>query len=188
MRPARLAAPLLGASLALLAGSCGGGGAGDRAARALPSVRMHVIAPIDSATTGGTSVTVRGRVDPPDASVRILGVPAEVVAGTFSASVDLDPGANVIDLAATAPGHGPALTAVRVMREMPIRLPDLSGLTADAARKRVEALGLRFESQDAGGLFEKLLPGDPGVCQQDPSPGADAKRGSTVRVYVAKRC
>jgi hypothetical protein len=188
MRAARLAAPLLAASTVLLAASCGGSDPGNRAARALPPVRMTVSAPADSSTTRETHVTVRGAVNPPDASVQVLGRSAEVVAGRFTADVDLDPGANVIDVAATAPAFGPALTAFRVTREMPVKVPDLSGLSAEDAGKQVTALGLRFEQQDGGGLFDPLLPGTPGVCEQDPGAGSDAMRGTTVRVIVAKRC
>lgn len=188
MRAVRLAAPLLAASTALLVASCGGGDSGSRAARALPPVRMTVTTPVDSATTRETHLTVRGSVKPPDASVRVLGKAAEVVAGTFTADVDLDPGANVIDVSATAPSYGPALTAFRVTREMPVKVPDLSGLSPDDARKQVQALGLKLERQDGGGLFEPLLPGNPGVCEQDPGAGSDAMRGATVRVVVAKRC
>lgn len=188
MRAARLAAPLLAASTALLAASCGGSDPEARAARALPPVRMTVTTPVDTATTRETHLTVRGSVKPPDAAVRVLGRSAEVVAGTFTADVDLDPGTNVIDVAATAPSYGPALTAVRVTREMPVKVPDLSGLSPDEARKRVAALGLELDQQDGGGLFDGLLPGDPGVCEQDPAAGDDAMRGTTVRVLVAKRC
>jgi hypothetical protein len=188
MRAVRLAAPLLVASISLLAASCGGGDPASRAARALPPVRMTVTAPVDSATTRETHLTVRGSVNPPDASVRVLGKPAEVVAGTFTADVHLDPGTNVIDVAATAPSRGPALTAFRVMREMPVKVPDLSGLAPDDARKRLQALGLELEQQDGGGLLDPLLPGSPGVCEQDPGAGSDAMRGTTVRVVVAKRC
>jgi hypothetical protein len=188
MRRARLAAPLLAASAALLATSCGGSDRDDRAARALPPVRMTVTAPVDSATTREPTVTVRGSVSPPGSSVRVAGHAAEVVGATFTSDVDLDPGANVIDFAATAPGRGPALTAVRVTREMPVKVPDLSGLSPDDARAQVTGLGLRLDEQDAGGLLEDILPGKPGVCEQDPGAGKEVTRGATVRVLVAKRC
>jgi hypothetical protein len=188
MRAVRLAAPLLAASTALLAASCGGSDPEARAARALPPVRITVTAPVGSATTRESHLTVRGSVTPRDASVRVLGRSAEVVAGTFTAEVDLDPGTNVIDVAATAPAYAPALTAFRVTREMPVKVPDLSGLSPDDARKRVTALGLELDQRDGGGLLEPLLPGDPGVCEQDPGAGDDAVRGTTVHVVVAKRC
>src|SRR5689334_9454466 len=106
MRPA---APLLLAAVLVPALAGCGSSSGDPS-RPLPPVHLTVSAPADKVTTDGSTLTVRGSVDPPNASVRVLGRRAEVVAGAFTAQVDLDPGANVIDLAATAPHHGPALT------------------------------------------------------------------------------
>jgi hypothetical protein len=186
MRAARLAAPLLAAGLALAAASCGS--ASDRSGRAFPPVRLTVTAPLDSQTTQGSSVTVRGSVDPPDASVQVGGQPAEVLAGSFTAQVDLDPGSNVIDLAATAPRRGPALTAIRVTRELPVIVPDLSGLSTRDAQAALRPLGLRLVAKESGSLLEKILPGDPSVCEQTPGSGDQARRGSTVHVKTAKSC
>jgi hypothetical protein len=173
---------------ALVLASCGGSDAGSRAARALPQVHMRVTSPSDSLTTRGTSVTVRGSVEPAGATVRVLGQPAEVVGDAFTAQVELQPGTNVIDVAATAARRGPALTAIRVTREMPVSVPDLAGLSSDDARGKVEGLGLEYDETKDGGLFEGILPGSPAVCEQDPSPGADAMRGTTVKVIVSKSC
>ena len=131
----------------------------------------------------------QGLGTPPAASLRMnLGHSAEVIGSAFTSQVDLQPGANVIDIAATAPRRGPALTAIRVTREMPVTVPDLSGLAPEEAQPRVESLGLVYEQHDGCGLLDELLPGKPGVCEQDPSAGDDAMRGTKVRVIVAKRC
>lgn len=188
MRPARALAPLVAACAAASLASCGGSDASSRAARALPQVHVRVTSPSDLLTTRGTTVTLRGTVDPPGSDVRVLGHAAEVIGSAFTTQVDLQPGANVIDIAATAPRRGPALTAIRVTREMPVTVPDLSGLAPEEAQQRVESLGLVYEEHDGGGLLEELLPGKPGVCEQDPSAGDDAMRGTKVRVIVAKRC
>jgi hypothetical protein len=188
MRLARVVTPLIAACAAASLNSCGGSDPSSQAARALPQVHVRVTAPGDTLTTRRTTVTVRGSVDPPGAAVRVLGHSAEVVGAAFSIQVDLQPGANVIDVSATAPRRDPALTAFRVTREMPVTVPDLSGLAPDEARRQVEALGLAYDETEGGGLFESLLPGTPGVCEQDPSPGDDAMRGTTVRVIVSKRC
>jgi hypothetical protein len=188
MRSARAIAPLIAACAALPLVACGGSGGTARTTRPLAQVHLRVTAPGDSLTTRGTSVTVRGSVDPPGASVQVLGHPAEVVGSRFTSQVDLQPGANVIDVAASAPQRGPALTAIRVTREMPVKVPDLSGMASAAARRTVEALGLVYAQTEGGGLFESLLPGQPGVCEQDPSAGSDAMRGTTVRVVLSKRC
>jgi hypothetical protein len=42
--------------------------------------------------------------------------------------------------------------------------------------------------RSAGGFLEEILPGNPGVCEQEPSSGSEVLRGTTVRVLVAKRC
>jgi PASTA domain-containing protein/glucodextranase-like protein len=188
MRPARAAFPLVAALLAGSVASCGGSDAGAQAAKALPQVHLSVTAPGDTATTRAATVTVRGTVDPPGAAVSVLGRRAEVVGSRFTAQVALDPGANVIDLQATAPRRDPAMTAFRVTRELLIEIPDLSGLSPDNARKQVQGHGLRYEEHNGDGFLDGLLPGSPGVCEQDPAPGKPVTRGTTVKVLVAKRC
>jgi Glucodextranase, domain B/PASTA domain len=174
------------AALALLSG-CGGSARG-RAAATAPPVQLRVSTPGDLASTPGSTVTVAGSVSPAGADVRVLGRRAEVVGGSFTARVPLQPGANVIDLFATARGRDPALTALRVTRQTPIEVPDLTHLTPDAARARLQRLGLTLRTQDGGGLLEPIMPGTPGVCTQDPRPGAHVQRGASVLALVAKRC
>lgn len=183
----RRASPLLFVLLATVA-VAGCGASSKRTGNGGPPVRVTISAPGDQSTTSADTLTVRGSVSPADASVQVLGQPADVVAGAFTARVPLQPGANVIDLAATAKGRGPALTAVRVTREMPITVPDLSHLSTDDAQARVARLGLRLRTEDGGGLLEGILPGTPGVCDQRPSAGSEAHKGDIVTVLVAKRC
>jgi hypothetical protein len=185
VRPLSIA--VLSASIALLVVACGSPSS-DQAARALHPVRLTVTDPPDGSTTKESSTTVHGTVEPADASVQVLGRRADVVSGRFSATVELAPGTNVVDIAATAPDRSAALAAIRVTREMPVRVPDLSGMSPDAARERLAKLGLGLQTRDAGGLLEDLIPGDPGVCQQRPDAGAEVDRGTTVEVLVAKRC
>jgi hypothetical protein len=179
---------LVAVCLAALAAAGCGSGSGGSAARPAPPVRLTVDRPADLAVTRAASVTVSGSVRPAGADVVVAGRAAEVAGRSFTARVDLDPGANVIDLAATASRHAPALTALRVTREMPVVLPDLAGLSAADARRRVEALGMRYAEEHGGGLLEPLLPGEPGVCRQQPEAGAAVPRGTTVTVVLAKRC
>jgi hypothetical protein len=132
---------------------------------------------------------VIGTVEPAGAAVLVLGQKAPVSGGgTFKATVALEPGANVIDVMASASGHSPALTAFRVTREMPVTVPDLGGKTVDEVDQALDALGLHAEVEKGGGLIEDLLPGDPAVCQQDPDPGTQVKRGTKVHVVVSKSC
>jgi hypothetical protein len=188
MRRLRVSLPVVAALLAGSVASCGGSDAGSRAAKALPQVHVAVTSPVDTATTRADTVTVRGTVDPPGASVSVLGRPAEVVGSAFTAQVSLDPGANVIDLAATAPRRDPALTAIRVTREMLVDVPDLRGASPDEARAAVRGAGLRYEEHNGDGFLDGILPGSPGVCEQDPAPGKSVPRGTTVKVLVEKRC
>jgi hypothetical protein len=188
MRRRLLVFPVLVACAAAVLASCGGSGGSGQGTRALAPVHLVVTSPLDSQTTRESTVTVRGTVQPAGSSVDVLGKPADVVGTTFTAEVDLAPGANVIDLAATAPQRDPALTAFRVTREMLISVPDLSGKSEDDARAATRALGLGLDVHDAGGLLDALLPGSPGVCDQDPVAGAQVTRGTKVQVSVAKRC
>src|SRR5690242_18505567 len=128
----RRASPLLFVLLATVP-VAGCGASAKRAASGGSPVRVTIAAPGDQSTTRAGTLTVSGSVSPPNASVRVLGQAADVVGGAFTARVPLQPGDNVIDLEATAKGHGPALTAVRVTREMPISVPDLSHLSTDDA-------------------------------------------------------
>ena len=184
--PPLLAVPCLAAAAALASG-CGG----DSETRAAPPpapVTLAVSAPSDDAVVREDSVDVSGSVEPAGSAVRVLGKPASVSDGTFSANVPLEPGANVIDVAATARGRGPALTAFRVTREMPVAVPDLDGATVEEAQERVDAAGLELEVEQGGGLFDDLLGDEPAVCEQEPGSGDEVRRGTAVRVLVAKRC
>jgi hypothetical protein len=127
-------------------------------------------------------------VTPADARVLVAGDDAGVDGGSFSATVALEPGANVIDIEAGAPRRPAAMTAVRVVRQVPVEIPDLAGEKPGDAIRALHGLGLQTKSEDAGGLLDGLLPGDPGVCETDPAAGEKVKAGSTVKVRVAKAC
>jgi PASTA domain/Glucodextranase, domain B len=172
---------------ALVAEGCGGDD--PRAAPPPPAVRLDVAAPGDTATVREEEVEVSGTVQPAGAAVSVLGEDADVSGGgSFTVSVPLQPGANVIDVIATARGRDATMTAVRVTREMPVEVPDLDGLTVEELQQRVADAGLRAEVDRGGGFFDDLLPGEPRVCEQDPEPGSEVRRGTTVRVVVAKSC
>ncbi len=163
--------------------ACGGGATGGPDA-----VHLDVAAPSDDATVRGRAVEVRGSVRPATATVLVAGRRADVAAGAFSARVALDAGVNVIDVLASAGAARPALAALRVRRLVVVRVPDLTGLSPDEATSRLEALGLKAERRDAGGLFDELLGGSPGVCRTEPEAGAEVDPGVTVRLDVARRC
>ena len=54
--------------------------------------------------------------------------------------------------------------------------------------ERLADVGLVPEVTERGGLLDELLPGEPAVCEQDPEPGTEVRRGTTVRVEVARSC
>src|SRR5215208_5337251 len=66
-------------------------------------VALTIQQPNDSVIVQDGTVDVRGTVEPSGAQVRVLGRPAAVSGGSFSISVPIDPGANVVDVIASAP-------------------------------------------------------------------------------------
>jgi glucodextranase-like protein/PASTA domain-containing protein len=168
---------------------CGSDDGQKRAQRPPTPVALKISSPADMTTVRTETVRVTGTVDPAGAAVLVLGQKAPVSGGgRFAATVPLEPGANVIDIMATAGGRGPALTAFRVTREMPVTVPDLGGKTVDDVNRALGDLGLQPEVEKGGGLIEDLLPGDPAVCEQDPDPGTQVRRGTKVHVVVSKSC
>lgn len=151
-------------------------------------VQLEITAPSDGSTLRRGTAEVRGTVSPRSSSVMVLGRPALVTDGEFTVVVPLEPGANVVDVMATAPRRLPALTAVRVIRDILVTVPDLTGLLEDELEARLEPLGLRADVERGGGLFDMLRPGEPRVCEQEPEAGTRVRRGREVVVVVAKRC
>jgi hypothetical protein len=164
--------------------ACGG----DDARRSEPRVALRLATPADAAVVRDDTVEIGGRVAPAGSAVTVLGRAASVAGDTFSARVRLHPGANIIDVAATAPGRRAAFAALRVTREVRVRVPDLAGRDAAAAEAQLTDLGLEVDEQRGGGLFDPLLPGDPKVCESRPGPGAELLPGTTVQLVVARAC
>jgi hypothetical protein len=178
---------LIGAVLVVaLAAGCGG--KDPAAQRPKPPVKLRVSSPSDTALVLGSSVQVSGSVSPSTARVQVQGRSAQVSGGRFSSTVSLEPGANVIDVAATARNRSAALAAFRVTREQRVTVPDLVGAGVDDAERKIERRGLSLESQRGGGFLDSLVPNGLGVCEQEPAAGAEVRRGTTVRVVVARAC
>jgi Glucodextranase, domain B/PASTA domain len=185
MRPATL----IGACCAALTPALAGCGGDDTRREPSPRpVRLQVTAPADAAIVRGATVDVRGRVSPAGANVWVLGRPAQVSRGAFTAVVPLEHGANVVDVAAAAGGRRAALAALRVTRDERVAVPDLAGVAAGDVERELAPLGLRVEVSRSGGLLDRLLPGEAVVCEQAPAAGARVRRGRTVRVVVARTC
>jgi hypothetical protein len=181
MRPAVLAFLALSA---LVLAACGGGG--DDEPR--KPVRVVMTGPGDGSVVRDDEVELTGSVTPAGALVSVQGEPVDVSAGAFSARVPLDPGGNVVDVMASADGMAPAMTAVRVVRRLTVRVPDLGGESPDGARERLAAAGLRADVVEAGGLIDDILPGGRSVCGTEPDAGSSVDSGTTVEVTVAKVC
>jgi hypothetical protein len=154
-----------------------------------PPVRLSIAGPADGTTTLSAQVLVRGTVAPSVASVLVGGKPAGVSAGSFSTWVKVAPGTNVIDVLAGAPHARDAMSAVRVYRELPVRLPDVSGESASDAARTLRRLGLRAQIQDGGGFFQSLLPFvAKSVCATRPAAQSMLAPGSTVTLQIGRFC
>lgn len=181
-RPARACGVVLPL---LLAGGCASG-CGDSPAER--PVRLEITAPMDAAVVRDGSVEVRGLVQPAGARVLVLGRPARVARGEFRAVVPLRVGSNLIDVGASARGAASAWNALRVTREVLVKVPDLIGASRDDAIARLDALGLSAEVEEEGGLLDELLGGDWSVCASSPTAGSEVRRGAEILLTVAKGC
>ena len=177
--------------LLLVLGLClafAGCGADDPPKLPTEHVRLQVTAPADRASVRRGTIDVQGRVSPKRTAVTVLGRPALVTDGRFTVVVPLEPGMNVIDVSATAPRRLPALTAVRVIRDVLVTVPELAGVLEEELDGRLEPLGLRADVQRGGGLFDVLRSAERRVCEQDPQAGARVRRGRVIDVIVARKC
>jgi hypothetical protein len=171
--------------VALLTAGCGEEA---KAPQKEPLVELSVTVPVDAGTTRDETVEVSGTVKPARATVQVLGKDVAVDDGRFTTEVALEPGANLIDLAGSASGRRPDFAAVRVVREQRVAVPDVLGRDADTAKEELEGLGLKVGTEDAGGFFDPLLPGDPTVCSMEPEPGEQVLPGTEVTLRVARDC
>ena len=193
-------------AIACLAIAGCGGGDDPPPQRALAPVVLDLTEPADEAVVRTESVRVAGTVSPASAAVRVNGRAAEIEGSEFTADVPLEPGGAVCAGPASPPagplapvptgtavraparGGAPALTAVRVTRELSVEVPDLDGLAVEEAESRLADAGLRSEIAEDGGFFDELLPGEPAVCEQDPEAGTEVRRGTVVRLAIGKQC
>jgi hypothetical protein len=182
MRTCTFAAVL---AVAFLTGACGDD---PKPPRDEPEVELTLSAPADAATTRDETVEISGSVKPAQAGVQVLGRDVTVDGGRFSTEVALEPGANLIDVAGSARGRRPDFAALRIVREQRVALPDVVGRDADTAQEQLEGLGLDVRTEDSGGFFDPLLPGDPAVCGMEPGAGEDVLPGTEVTLLVARDC
>ncbi len=153
-----------------------------------PRVTLKLSAPDDGGSTRDERVQIRGTVSPGDASVRVGGEDAEVSGGEFLAEVELQPGGNVIDVAATATGRRPASDAVRVERDMRVPVPDLIGQEVDPATEALKNAGLRPVEERGGSWIDRLLGGTVQVCAINPPAGTLVEKRTSVVMQTAREC
>ena len=153
-----------------------------------PEVRLELGGPADGAVVRTETVELQGTVQPRGAHVRVLGSDVAVDGGSFSTEVALEPGANLIDVAADARGRRPDFAVARIVREVRLPVPDLLGSDADTAQEQLEGLGLTVRTENAGGFLDPILPGDPKVCEMRPRAHAQVLPGSEVTLLVARDC
>jgi Glucodextranase, domain B/PASTA domain len=153
-----------------------------------PRVTLQLSAPGDGRPVRAKSVEVRGTVSPSGASVQVNGESAQVSGGEFAADVALAPGANVIDVTASAPGRRADADALRVTRDVRVKVPELVGTARADALDRLDRLGLRPREQRGGGFLDDIVPAALQVCLTDPPAGELVDPGTAVTVVVARNC
>jgi hypothetical protein len=151
-------------------------------------VQLRVSAPSDTATVQSATAQVSGTVSPPGARVKVQGHLARVSGNSFTSTVNLAQGPNVIDVAATARGRATALTAFRVTRDERVAVPELVGLALDDAQQQADQRDLKLSAERGGGFLDPLVPRGIHVCDQSPAPGKQVRRGTTVKLLVARSC
>ncbi len=152
-------------------------------------VRLSITRPVEGASTLGAQVLVSGTVAAPaPATVLVGGRQATVSGDAFSARVAVQPGSNLIDVLAGAPGARAAMSAVRVYRELPVAIPDVDGLSPSEASAELGRLGLGVQVYDVSTFFQSVLPLSKRVCTSIPLAGHSVAPGSSVAIQVAKVC
>jgi Glucodextranase, domain B/PASTA domain len=151
-------------------------------------VELSVSSPSDTAVVQAATAQVTGTVSPPGARVKVQGHLARVSGGSFTGTVKLAQGPNVIDVAATARGRATALTAFRLTRDERVAVPQLTGLSLEDARTQAAQRDLELSTERGGGFLDPLVPRGIHVCDQSPAAGKQVRRGSTVKLLVARSC
>src|SRR4051794_19370342 len=105
------------------------------------TVRLSISSPADSSTVRDDRVELTGSVSPARAAVEVLGHAAAVENGSFSATVPLEEGTNVIDVSATMPGRSAAFAALRGTYDPRVTIPNPTGGGGDDGSRRVSQLG-----------------------------------------------
>jgi hypothetical protein len=81
------------------------------------AVAVVVASPTSGSVIAASNVTIRGTVDPTNATVQIQGQPAAVGNGVFTGTAALHPGKTTIDVIGSAPGMTPGSTSLTITQQ-----------------------------------------------------------------------
>lgn len=152
-------------------------------------MRLSALTPIDGTRVTTNTVTVAGTVRPAHARVLVDGRQVTTASdGSFSVAVPLSVGTNFIDVIAGAPNARAAMTAMRVLRYVLIRVPAVEGQSPSVAVAAIRAAGLKPVLKDNSDPLAFLVPLSSQVCGQSPGAHARVQPGSTVTLSVGKVC
>lgn len=152
-------------------------------------VRLRFSSPGDGARVEASDATVSGVVSPRDARVLVVGHAVDPSAdGSFSTSVPLVPGTNLVDVIASAPHAQPVMTTIRVIRYVLVSVPDVTGENPSHAAAAIRNAGLRPQLEGDSNPFAFLLPFSEQICAQSPNGGARVSPDSTVTLQIGKLC
>ena len=163
--------------------ACGGGSGPAQA-----PVRLTIGSPSDGARLIAETTTVSGTVSPRGATVLVGGKEVVVSRGSFSASVPLEPGTNVVDVVAASPHSKAAMTAVRIYRQVAVAVPDVVGMSPSDGSDALTAKGLKPKLHASDGGLDFLIPRSAQVCSTTPSAGEQVPPGTSVDVETSKLC
>jgi glucodextranase-like protein/PASTA domain-containing protein len=156
---------------------------------AVAPVKLTVSSPADQTRIDSSSTTISGTVSPRTARVLVVGRLVKPDAdGGFSAEVALVPGANLIDVIASARHARPAMTSLRITRYVLVSVPDVTGESPKDAAAAIHSAGLTPQIHSSGNPFGFLIPLRDQVCGQSPAGNAHVAPGSTVILDIGKVC
>jgi Glucodextranase, domain B len=110
----RIARVLAACLLAAALGGCGS--SSDDKTTSASAASVQVTSPADGSAVKSDRITVRGTVTPSDATVLVVGQPAQVGNGVFTIAIPVHKGQNTIDVVASGKGVTPASTKITVTR------------------------------------------------------------------------
>jgi Glucodextranase, domain B/PASTA domain len=152
-------------------------------------VKLTFRQPTDGTRIEASAATVSGAVSPRTARVLVVGHTVKPDAsGNFSTTVALAPGTNLIDVIASAAHARPAMTTLRVVRYVLVKVPDVTGESPTDAVAAIRDAGLDPQLHHSHNPFSFLVPLPQQVCNQSPSGGDHVAPHSTVTLELGKVC